>query len=320
MATFVLNDENVENCYGFRIRNAGIDLTRFKANPVMLDDHRNSTDAVLGRWKNIRVEGSCLLADDDFDVEDERANKIKGKVDRGMIKGCSMGISFDSSRMERKPDDSYELVESELAEASIVAVPGNANSLRLYATDGTVLTSEAVKLQLSALPQTVTDPNLFPKPETPSKGMKGANLSFNALQALGFQSVPENVDDMAISTHIETTNAALKVAQAENATLKTTLADTQKAVSKGMLNRAVLTGQILETERSHYEKLAASDMDLCIATLAKIPAKKSLGNQIDNPAGDASDPKTMEEFQKLSHEAQLAFKNNNPAGYKKILE
>ncbi len=326
MATFVLNDENVVNCYGFRIRNAGIDLARFKANPVMLDDHQNSTDAVLGRWKNIRVEGAFLKADDDFDVEDDRAKRIQGKVERGMIRGCSLGISFDPANMERQPDGSYDLMKCEVGEASIVAVPGNANALRLYAADGSLMTEEAVKLSLSALSPNNTNPS-FSKTDTPKPAMKKLLLSFTALQLMGFTKPLDEGDEAAAARGIETMATDLTAAKTENATLKAEkeklekqLSETQKAVSKGMLDRAVLSGQILETERPHYEALATTNMDLCIATLAKLPAKITLSDQVTSPAGGATEVKTMEDFQKLTTEQQLAFKASNPAGYKKIVE
>jgi len=87
-----LNDEAVVNSYGFRILTAGIDLTRFKLNPVMLDGHIQSNQNVIGSWKDITLEGGKLLAEPIFDMEDDNAKLIAGKVERGVIKGASMGI------------------------------------------------------------------------------------------------------------------------------------------------------------------------------------------------------------------------------------
>ena len=87
--SFVVSDES-KNSYGLRIITAGMQNERFLNNPVMLDLHDRSK--VLGRWENLRVEGKVILADDVWDEEDPDALKIKGKVDRGFIKGCSIGI------------------------------------------------------------------------------------------------------------------------------------------------------------------------------------------------------------------------------------
>lgn len=46
------------NSHGFRVKNAGISLVRLKANPVILAQHNNSVWSVIGRWENIRIEGS----------------------------------------------------------------------------------------------------------------------------------------------------------------------------------------------------------------------------------------------------------------------
>lgn len=130
MPRFILNDENKRNSYGFRIKTEGISLERFNANPVMLDGHSNSNLSVIGTWVEIKKENGILSAETSFDMEDDRAKNIASKVERGIIKGASMGISFS------KKDFSYEnnelvLNHCELYEASIVAIPSNANALRL---------------------------------------------------------------------------------------------------------------------------------------------------------------------------------------------
>ena len=94
MPKFILNDEAVVNSHGFRILTAGIDLTRFKLNPVMLDGHIRSNQTVIGSWKDITIEEGKLFAEPLFDMEDENAKLIAGKVERGVIKGASMGIYF----------------------------------------------------------------------------------------------------------------------------------------------------------------------------------------------------------------------------------
>lgn len=43
---------------------SGADLSVFKNNPVMLLNH-DDWDLPIGRWENIRVEGTQILADAD---------------------------------------------------------------------------------------------------------------------------------------------------------------------------------------------------------------------------------------------------------------
>jgi HK97 family phage prohead protease len=151
MQTFILNDETKANSYGFRIPNNGIKLDRFKANPVMLNQHYNNTNAVIGKWNSLRVKGVQLLADPEFDTADSEAKQIEGKVSRGYIKGASMGVTFDRSFMVLAPDGVYQLTQCELFEVSIVAIPSNANAITLFSRTGELLSQTELKLSLQSI-------------------------------------------------------------------------------------------------------------------------------------------------------------------------
>ena len=115
----------------------------------MLNDHTNSTAGVIGRWKNTTVSGHQLTAESDFDTEDLETKAVAGKVERGFIKGASMGISFNPTNMKLAKDGVYELTKCDLFEASICAIPSNENSLSLFAQNGVRLSEDQVKIQLS---------------------------------------------------------------------------------------------------------------------------------------------------------------------------
>lgn len=303
MATFVLNDEKVINSYGFRTLNAGIDLTRFKSNPVMLDDHWNGTASVVGRWKNLRTEGSKLLADDEFDEEDEAAKKLKGKVDRGYIKSCSMGLLYNRANMKANADGSYTLEKSELMEASIVAIPSNANSLRLYAANtGVRMTDGEVKLSIQNL-----------KPENTE--MEKIILSAAALIALGLNSAD---DANAVSTAIERLKKDLDNEKNAHTALKATVAANSKTAAESLVDEAINQGRLKADMRDDFVKMAMDNHALAAKVIAGMPAKQSLGGKVDNPASGATAVKSIDDFMKLSHEEQLQFKADNPAEYAKL--
>ncbi|MCQ2250612.1 MAG: HK97 family phage prohead protease [Bacteroidales bacterium] len=129
--TIILCDSNSVNSYGFRTMVGGINLERFKANPVMLYQH--DTERILGHWENIRVEDGKLMADPAFDTDDEEMKPIIGKIERGHLKGCSVGMRV--LRFETTPTGEMLAAESELMEASIVTIPSDANALVLYNPD-----------------------------------------------------------------------------------------------------------------------------------------------------------------------------------------
>ena len=63
--TFVLHDETV-NTYGIRMLTSGANLEEFRKNPVILLNHKD-WELPIGRWENIRIEGTQILADALFD-------------------------------------------------------------------------------------------------------------------------------------------------------------------------------------------------------------------------------------------------------------
>lgn len=131
--TFILNDENV-NRYGYRVLTSGIDLTNFLKNPIALFMHQRATWTLpIGKWTNVRKEGSKLLADIEFDEQDEFAMDIKRKVEQDIFNACSMGFDpKETSSLGIMDGQTLETVtKCELLEASIVDIPGNGNAVKL---------------------------------------------------------------------------------------------------------------------------------------------------------------------------------------------
>lgn len=156
--TFILSDESL-NSYGFKVLTSGINLKRFKENPVMFYNH-NRELGVIGRWENIRVEGSRLLADPVFDEADEFARKIKNKVDNGFVKSASIGF-FTEEQYTLKDNERW-IMNCQLNECSIVDMPSNENAMVLYdKNDKRVLDVNEYFLSLSSNPRQTTSPDLL---------------------------------------------------------------------------------------------------------------------------------------------------------------
>lgn len=136
--TFVLSDESV-NSHGTWVKTSGINLERFKKNPVMLWSH-DSAFPPIGKWENIRVEGDKLLADAVFDEDDTLAQAFKRKVESGLLKACSIGFyakKFSSDVADIKPGQRFEtIVEAELIECSLCSVGSNENAMVLMNAEG----------------------------------------------------------------------------------------------------------------------------------------------------------------------------------------
>lgn len=177
------------NSYGFRTDLAGLDLERFKSNPVMLYAHDSSD--VIGRWENIRVEDNQLKADAVFDTDDEQGKRIAGKVERGFLKGCSMGIHVKELH---EVDNVPVATRSELMEASVCPIPSDAGAVILYDENRKELTFEEVRLQFNnqLKPIEMNKNNEETNVQTPAADPKDAEIA--SLKAQLAESKKREVD------------------------------------------------------------------------------------------------------------------------------
>jgi HK97 family phage prohead protease len=263
---FVLNDENKRNSHGFRLLNAGGNFDRFKDNPVMLDTHDQR--AVVGRWDNLEIKGSELIAVPVFDHDDPDAARIEGKVERGFMKAASLGIYIEEAQYVSLPDDSIDLVVTkwELLEGSVLGVPSNSNALAFYSKEGVQLSAADVLKsvqELAAATETVTNQDPIP--------MSKIVLTADAATALGI--AVEHEDGAAISAAVVALNAKAKKAETAENELKTF----KEAQANQLVDLAVQEGRIDATRKESFVKMATIDFQQAKDVLDAMPAKKELG-------------------------------------------
>lgn len=316
MPRFILNDERTRNSYGFKINTAGIHLGRFETNPVMLDGHTNQNSHVIGSWKDIKKEGHILSAETVFDMEDENAAKIAGKVERNVIRGCSMGIGFRKADL-KMVDGELTLTACELQEASIVAIPSSSAALKLT-MDGEELSESDVKeLCLSVAS---TPPENF---QNENMNIKLSQLAFIALglAANTTEVSAEQIESLilGLSKEKEDLTAKLKLSEEKvNAYLNKEKEAKAKAVTD-MVETALSAGKITAEKKQTFIELATQNFELAKQTLDALPAKQNFAAGVTVPV-NVSGVATMEDFQKLSTDQQLAFKTANPDAYQAILK
>lgn len=320
---FVFNDENVRNSYGFYINTLGIKMDRFTDNPVMLNNHINSNENVIGNWSDSLKENGLLKLKPHFDEETNLGKDVAGKVDRGYLKGCSMGIipNWDSVQ---KVGDRLIMMECELAEGSIIPVPSNKGAIAIYSVDGELMKEEDVKSLCLSVTEKI---NGIPENLNSKTDMNKIILSVAALMALSFKDQPKDGLDVAdveakvlgLSkqvTDLTAENQGLKLAaetakEAQEAAVK--LAATQK------VDLAITQGKIPADKKEAFVQLGITSPEVLQTTLDSIPAKKDFTAGITVPGGNgAVEVKTMEEFEKLSHTEKLSFKETNLEAYKKL--
>lgn len=306
---FVANDQEQKNSFGFYVLTSGISLARFEKNPVMLDGHFVSNHAVLGKWTNIQKEGNLLTMLPEFDNEDDDTKKIAGKVERGFIKGCSMGIIWHPDDLEWI-GDKLVLTKCELYEVSIVAVPSNQNAIHLYNSELQLLKDDEVQTMLSLIPAE------FENKSDTSK-MKKIVLSLAVMQALSIdETSPEGIDANIVEAKVLGLSNQLAAANTQLQVYKDKEAQEAQAQKLSLVDEAEKAGKIKKDQR---ETFLALDYSVAKTILDGIPAATSLAAQISNVgASQSATEMTAEKFQTLSLNEQLAFKTNHADVYQKL--
>ncbi|MCX8018928.1 MAG: HK97 family phage prohead protease [Chitinophagaceae bacterium] len=262
--SFVLNDESRTNSYGFRIANAGLNRNRFDANPVLLFDHR--TNSVIGRWENLRIEGSKLIADADFDMNDPEAAKIAAKVENGYLKGCSIGMIINDVHYVNDGNGNRYLVVSdwELLEASIVAIPSNAAAIKLYNKEMKEMKVEDM-MQLAAQHQNSFSDNT-------KKCMMKKQITLTATM-LALLLLDETATEQEICNAIERLNKERNDALNELSVLKEQRAEALAA-------EAVKHGKITELGKATLKEMAVKDYEAAKKFVAQLSSRQPLSASI----------------------------------------
>ena len=105
---------------GLDLRMDGLNLDRFRSNPVVMygHDYYGRDSLPIGRAENITVEGGQVLADTVFDPDDEFAQRVEGKYRGGFLNAVSVG--FDIRSMDPATGEVHEW---EMIEYSAVPIP-----------------------------------------------------------------------------------------------------------------------------------------------------------------------------------------------------
>ena len=139
-ASFVFSDESVDR-YGDVIKANGWKLDNFNANPIALFGHDSgSVENIIGRAKNVRVEGSRLVGDIEFmDAGvNPKADAVYQMIKSGFLKTVSVGfapIDWEPTKDKARPGG-VDFKTQELLEISVVPIPANPNAVHMAKAAG----------------------------------------------------------------------------------------------------------------------------------------------------------------------------------------
>lgn len=330
---FVMSDQNI-NEYGFAVLSEGIDLAGFSENPIMLWMHNRASSGKkddvlpLGYWEDIKLEDGKVIGTPVFDDDDEFAMSIYKKVENGTIRMASAGLK--PVKMEMLKADDYQLrtgrgpstgaaiklsdgeddmipllTASRMKECSLVDIGANAKALALYDDNDQVIElSSADELLKLFLPN-----NSKPASKPP--------IDMEMLKPIAVElKLADNADAAAVLNAVKAMAQAKTAAEAENATLKLKLAETE---INGFLDGAEKEGKIVAAEKAGFLKLALSDFDSVKSIVNARQPYVSAEKQLDNTAEAKTEAEKLtklswSELDKGGH--LLKVKNSYPEIYK----
>ena len=281
--SFIISDESI-NTYGFRLLTAGADLEQFRRNPVMYINHADWS-LPIGRWENIRTEDGQILADPVFDMDDEVAREVAGKVERGFLKMASAGI-----RVTERTEDPGMMLPGQtrptvskwqLREVSIVGIGANHNALILYDKDNNRLNEEQIlKLFDNPAAQSTTPP--LTKTTMKKELLDILKLSDKASEDEVFAGVKKLMDDKAqleadkTGLEKEKKELADKVIAMEESEMKA-----KKTQAEQLVDKAIREGKLNASAKKETLEFFDANFEGAKKMLEGIPGHKSIKDQLE---------------------------------------
>lgn len=298
--TFVLHDETV-NTYGFRMLTSGANLEEFRKNPVMLLNH-DDWALPIGRWENIRVDGSQILADAVFDEKDPRGAEIKRKVDSGFIRMASIGAwppeeKSDAFDLMAPGQKLPTVTKWTVREASIVTIGANHNALAFYDRESKRTINLNDKENLVRLMDHSNNQSKNKRKMSVLTGL--LNLSDTANEAEIASKVQEIIRDRdRIQTERDTLSATVDQLNQEKAAGR-------KAEAVSLVDAAIQDGRLDAKGREGVLALFDKDFDGAKAMLESIPRRASVAVQIGGSGTTALSELKDKSWQELDRSGKL---------------
>jgi len=217
---FILSSDHNFNSYGFRVLTSGIDTIQYVKNPIVLYMHNRAWEPknVVGKGSNVRIEGTQLLMDVEFDSEDDYAKELEGKVKRGFIKMCSIGgdvvETSDAPEFLLAGQTKPTVTKMRLKEVSIVDIGSNDEAMRLYDNAGQLLQlADFPIIETKTKTNTMKELELFAAELAVKLGLP-SNATTDQVMSAAVKSHTESVDFKGKLAAIELADKAAKGVEA----------------------------------------------------------------------------------------------------------
>ncbi len=136
MKEAIISTESV-NSYGSRVLTAGIDISQYEKNPIVLYMHRRGRreDIPIGVMTNLRVADGVLYGTPKFDDDTEEERIISKKWERGTLRMLSAGLDViewsEDPALLTQGQTRPTVTKCKLIEVSVVDIGSNDDALQV---------------------------------------------------------------------------------------------------------------------------------------------------------------------------------------------
>jgi len=174
---FVASTENVGRD-GLILDADGWELDNFRANPAFLWVHDYMGERMpIGRVINVEVKERQLMADVEFDQEDDFALQVESKYRRGFLNAVSVGWDTKEFAPTENPNVAGRSTRQELLDISAVPIPGDPKALKERQMRALKALGTEI-LELADGSDDTTPPSAQPTKPTPTPAPDAARLTW----------------------------------------------------------------------------------------------------------------------------------------------
>lgn len=299
-----LTDDSL-NSHGSRVLTAGVDITQYDRNPVLLYMHERGK--VIGVMKDIKVEDGQITGEPVFDCATELSKQCKKQWEVGSLRMVSIGIDIlelsDKQEHLLPGQTTPTITRSKLFEVSIVDIGANDNAI-VMRRDGKQITLG--KNSENPLPL------INNKPQISKSEMELKTIALK----LG---LPETADESAVLSKI----TELQGKAAESETLKADKEKLTLAQITTAVENAISENRLTADKKEHFINLGKTvGIDSLNATLEAMSPAARLSKTI-NPSSETTPGAGAKNYAKLSEVPEdelLKMRTENPTEYKRLFK
>lgn len=308
MAKRVRISNNSLNSYGTRVLTAGMNVSQYEKNPVLLYMHERGM--VIGYVKDLKVENDEVTGELMFDEATELSKSCKKQYDFGSLKMVSVGIDVIETSAEKadliEGQTRETITKCKLYEVSLVDIGANDDAIVMKKNGETIKLGKDGDCLLPKLNEERRTMN-----DESTKNKKEMELKELAL-LLG---LPETADEAAVKAKIEVMKTS-KDKEQELVEMNKKLVTSQL---KSTVDKAIADKKIGEEKREQFMKLGETIGSEELEKLfGSMNSTVKLSSMLGHQGGSSREPGEYKKLSDVPVEKILELREKEPDTYKKL--